>query len=68
MSHNHFHCPKSFVSEDGGIPSAVFSNAAVVTKKIGKADKFAILVEVERIGQTISVPLVQENRITVTGG
>jgi len=53
-------------AEDGGIPSAVFSNAAVVAKRIGKADKFAILVEVERIGQTISVPLVQENRITVT--
>lgn len=53
-------------AEDDGIPSSVFRNAALVAKKVGKADKFAVLVEVERIGQTISVPLVQEDRITVS--
>jgi hypothetical protein len=37
----------------------------VVARKVRKADKFAVLVEVERIGQKISVPLVQENRVTV---
>jgi len=52
-------------SEDGEIPSSVLTNAAVVARKIRKAERFSVLVEVERIGQTISVPLVRENRVTV---
>ena len=54
-------------SEDGEIPSSVLSNAALVARRIGKANKFSVLVEVERIGQTVSVPLVREDRVTVSG-
>jgi hypothetical protein len=52
-------------SEDGEMPASVLRNAALVAKKVGKAKSFAILVEVERIGQTISVPLVREDRIAI---
>jgi hypothetical protein len=52
-------------SEDGEIPSPVLANAALVARKVGNAERFSVLVEVERIGQTITVPLVREDRITV---
>lgn len=52
-------------SEDGEIPSSVLANAALVARKIGKAERFSVLIEAERIGQTISVPLVREERVTV---
>lgn len=54
-------------SEDGGIPSAVLANAALVAGKAGKAERFSVLIEAERIGQTIAVPLVREDRVTVRG-
>ena len=54
-------------SEDGEIPSSVLANAALVAKKVGKAERFSVLVEVERIGQTISVPLVCQEHVTVRG-
>jgi hypothetical protein len=53
------------VNEHGKIPSSVLDNVALVAKTIGKADRFSVVVEVERIGQTISVPLVRECDITV---
>lgn len=52
-------------SEDGEIPASVLANAALVARKIRKTESFSVLVEVERIGQTISVPLVREDRVTV---
>jgi len=52
-------------SEDGEIPAAVLANAALVTRKVKRAERFAVLVEAERIGQTISVPLVRPERVTV---
>jgi hypothetical protein len=52
-------------SDDGEIPSSVLSNAASVARKIRKAAHFSVLVEVERMGQTISVPLVHNDQIAV---
>ncbi|MBI2918087.1 MAG: hypothetical protein HYY01_08840 [Chloroflexi bacterium] len=52
-------------SEEGEIPAAVLDNAKLVAKTIGKSNRFSVLVEVERIGQTISVPLVQARHVTV---
>ncbi len=52
-------------SEDGEIPSSVRENAARLSRKIKRVDGFAVLVEVERIGQTISVPLVNDDRISL---
>lgn len=52
-------------SEDGEIPSSVLANAEMVARKTGKADRFSVLVEAERIGQTVSVPLVRQERVTV---
>ncbi len=57
-----------WASEDGELPSSVLDNAALVAKKIGKAKRFSVLVEVERIGQTISVPLVKGHCVTVSRG
>ena len=54
-------------SDDGKISPSILSNAALVAKKIGRKTKhFSVLVEAERIGQTISVPVVQERWITVS--
>ncbi|MBI4556879.1 MAG: hypothetical protein HY706_04785 [Candidatus Hydrogenedentes bacterium] len=52
-------------SEDGEIPSSVLANAGLVARKVGKAVRFSVLVEAERIGQTVSVPLVRQERVTV---
>jgi len=52
-------------NEEGEIPSSVLANAALVARKVGNAERFSVLVEVERIGQTITVPLVCEDRVTV---
>lgn len=54
-------------SEDGEIPASVLSNAALVATKIGKSNRFSVLMEVERIGQTVSVPLIREDHVTVSG-
>ena len=45
--------------------STVLGNAALVRKKVGKGRRFAVLVDVERVGQTISVPIVQSDNISV---
>ncbi len=52
-------------SEDGEIPSSVVDNAALVAKIVGKSEHFTVLMEIERIGQTISVPLVRAEHVTV---
>ncbi len=53
-------------SEHGEIPKAVLDNASLVSKKVGKSKKFSVLFEIERLGQTIAVPLVEKANITVT--
>ena len=45
--------------------TTVLRNAALVRKKAKKAKRFAVLVDVERVGQTISVPVVRPENITV---
>lgn len=52
-------------SREGEIPSTVLRNAEMVAKHIGKAKTFAVLVDVERIGQTISTPVIRREDITV---
>jgi len=52
-------------SEEGEIPQGVLRNARMVSKKVGHARRFAVLVEVERIGQTIVVPMVREEHISL---
>lgn len=55
-------------SDDGKIPAMVLKNAALVAKSIKKADRFSVLVEVERIGQTISVPQIEQCDLTIPPG
>ncbi len=52
-------------SEDGAIPPNVLRNASLVAKRVGKRKEFSVLVEVERVGQTISVPVVKNENIMV---
>ena len=53
-------------SDDGEIRSTVLANAKMVARKIKKSDTFSVLVEVEKIGQTISVPVVEDQRVTAS--
>lgn len=53
------------VSEDGEISRHVLSNGALVAKCIGKAKTFSVVVSVERVGQTICIPLVKRDDTTV---
>ena len=50
-------------SEEGEIPRHVLSNAASVARRVGKTKTFAVLVPVERVGQTISTPVVQSDDV-----
>jgi hypothetical protein len=52
--------------EDGQTSASVLQNAAIIDKRVGRAKSFAVLLEAERIGQTISVPLVRREHITVS--
>ncbi len=53
-------------SEEGKIQGQVLTNAALVVKRIGKAQAFAVVVSVDRVlGQTISTPVVKSADITV---
>lgn len=52
-------------SEDGEIPQGVLRNAKIVAKRVGKTKCFSVLVAVERVGQTISVPVIRKRDITV---
>ena len=47
------------------IPRRVLNNGALVARRVGKAKTFSVVVSVERVGQTISVPLVRSDDITV---
>ena len=51
-------------SEQGEIPSVVLNNARIAARKIGKNREFAILVQTEKIGQTVSTPIVESNKIS----
>ena len=53
--------------EEGEIPRGVLRNSALVAKRAGKSARFSVLVDVERIGQTISTPVVDQANITVRG-
>jgi len=50
-------------SEQGEIPMIVLTNAQKVAKKILDNCEFSVLVSVDRVGQTISVPIVEESNI-----
>ncbi len=52
-------------SEEGEIAHHVLRNAALVAKRVGKGKTFSVLVSVERVGQSISVPVVTDDDITV---
>ncbi len=52
-----------FESEQGEIPSIVLTNAKKVAKKISYNCEFSVLVSVDRVGQTINVPIVEESKI-----
>lgn len=52
-------------SEQGEIPTIVLKNAKIVAKKISKDSNFSVLISAERIGQTINVPVVDVNKITI---
>ena len=52
-------------SEEGEIPQGVLKNAALVARRVGKSTSFSVLVDVERVGQTISTPVVDQANITV---
>ena len=53
-------------SEEGEIKRQVLTNAALVLKRVGKAQAFAVVVSVDRVlGQTISTPVVESDKITV---
>ena len=53
-------------SEEGEIQGQVLTNAALVAKRVGKAQAFAVVVSVDRVlGQTISTPVVESDKITV---
>lgn len=56
-----------FESEQGEIPSIVLKNAETVAKRISDNAEFSVLVSVERVGQTISVPIVEESNIMMVG-
>ncbi|MBI4683912.1 MAG: hypothetical protein HY755_01810 [Nitrospirae bacterium] len=53
-------------SEQGEIPTIVLKNAKAVAKKIPKGSDFSVLISAERMGQTINVPVVDVNKITIT--
>ncbi len=50
-------------SEHGEIPQIVLKNAKTVSREIQNAPEFAVLVSVERTGQTISVPVIALDKI-----
>ncbi|MBU0578238.1 MAG: hypothetical protein ABIJ30_01225 [bacterium] len=52
-------------SERGEIHSVVLENAKKVAQKLAKKSEFSILISAERVGQTINVPLVDVNLLTV---
>jgi len=54
-----------FDSEQGEIPDIVLKNAKIVAKKISKQLEFSVLVKVERVGQTVNRPIIDEENITV---
>ena len=54
-------------SDEGKIPRGVLRNALTVAKRIRREKSFSVLVQAERIGQTISIPVVQAENVAVIG-
>jgi len=55
-----------FESEHGETPKVVFRNAKTLIKNLGHGKKeFAVLFQVERLGQNISVPVVKVENISL---
>ena len=52
-------------SDEGEVPQGVLRNAALVASEVGNSSSFSVLVDVERVGQTISTPVVDRTHITV---
>jgi hypothetical protein len=50
-------------SERGEMPSIVLENAQKVAKKISRNSEFVVLIRGERVGQTLSTPIVEDNKI-----
>ena len=51
-------------SEENDV-TTVLGNATLVSKKVKKERRFAVLVKVERVGQTVSVPVVSAEDVTI---
>jgi hypothetical protein len=47
-----------FESEHGETPNVVLKNARMVSKKISWNSEFVVLIKAERLGQTISAPII----------
>lgn len=52
-------------SEQGETPRVVVTNAKKVAKKISRKSEFSVLVNVERVAQTINTPIVNEDNISL---
>jgi hypothetical protein len=52
-------------SERGELPAIVLENARKVAKEISRDSEFAVLIRGERLGQTLSTPIVEDKRITL---
>lgn len=54
-------------SERGEIPTIVLENAKIVAKSAASEASFSVLLRVDRIGQTINVPIVKIEDIAIGG-
>ena len=52
-------------SERGEIPEIVLNNARLVAKRIKRTSSFAVLVSVERVAQSINIPVIKGTDITL---
>lgn len=55
----------SFPFDENRLPECVAKNASLVSKKIRKAKSFAVLVRVQRMGQTINAPEIIDGNVFV---
>jgi hypothetical protein len=54
-----------FDSERGETPGTVLKNARLVSKKISRDSEFVVVVEAERMGQTIKTPIICARKIKI---
>lgn len=52
-------------SEHGEIPNVVLDNSRKVAKKIKKAAEFVVILQAERIGQSINTPIIKDDSIFI---